>query len=47
MVQIKNHLGIFAAKAWDVAGEKSLNAALALSTKKLSKSMQDNYDVKP
>lgn len=47
MVQIKKHLGIFAAKAWDAAGEKSLNAALALSTKKLSKSMQENYDVKP
>ena len=47
MVQIKKHLGIFAVKAWDAAGEKSLNAALTFSTKKLSKSMQENYDVKP
>lgn len=38
--------GTFAVKAWDVAGEKSLNAALAISTKKFSKNMQENYDVK-
>lgn len=38
--------GALAVKAWDVAGEKSLNTALALSTKKFSKNMQENYDVK-
>lgn len=29
-----------------MAGEKSLNAALALSTEKFSKNMQENYNVK-
>ena len=38
--------GALAVKAWDVAGEKSLNAALALSTEKFSKNMQENYNVK-
>lgn len=38
--------GALAVKAWDVAGEKSLNAALALSTKKFFKNMQENYNVK-
>ena len=47
MATSKNALfGALAVKAWDVAGEKSLNTALALSTKKFSKNMQENYDVK-
>lgn len=47
MTQVKKQLEQLAVTVWDAAGEKSLNAALALSTKKLSKSMQENYDVKP